>query len=176
MPKGVYVRTPETIKIYSEAQKRRKNRDNSHLLLQCRTFGFLGKKHSLETREKMSEHAGMKGKKHSEESKAKMRKARIKKIRELGSILSYNKDACEFFELYDLENNSSGQYAEKGGEYCIEELGFFLDYVNHETKMIIEYDEKHHYDRYGNLREKDVIRQNLIQEKFSEYKFLRVRA
>lgn len=117
-----------------------------------------------------------KGKKHTEEAKIKLRLARRNQLLKIGNIHpAYNPDACEFFELYDSENNFSGQYATNGGEYCVEELGFFLDYINHETKIIIEYDEKHHYDCHEKLRKKDVVRQNMIQEKFPEYKFLRIK-
>lgn len=67
MPRGIYARTKETGKKISEA-------------LKGRASPFKGRKHSEETKRKISEngfHLGMLGKKHSEEAKIKMSQSKI---------------------------------------------------------------------------------------------------
>lgn len=76
---------------------------------------------------------------------------------------------------FNRKNRTNGQHARNGGEYYIKELGYWLDYINHDLKLIIEYDEKKHFDVNGNLLEKDVIRQKEIEDYFNEYKFLRIK-
>ena len=91
---------------------------------------------------------------------------------------SYNSLACEWFEKLDLVLEGSGyekgRYATNGGEYCIKELGYFLDYFNSSAKLIIEWDEPHHYDDHGNLNQKDVQRQSEIQDLYSNFEFRRI--
>lgn len=82
--------------------------------------------------------------------------------------------ACEIFSKFDDEAKTSGQYAIKGGEFYIEELGYWVDYINHDKKIIIEYDESFHY-KDGQLREQDIRRQKEIQKHFSDYNFFRIR-
>jgi very-short-patch-repair endonuclease len=54
-------------------------------------------------------------------------------------------------------------------------LGYWLDYINFDLKVIIEWDEKRHYDASGNLKERDIRRQEEIQEYFPDFLFLRIR-
>ena len=86
-------------------------------------------------------------------------------------VPGWNLEACKVFEEFDNSKNTSGQYAIKGGEYFIEELGYWIDYINHDLKLIIEYDEPHH----DKQKEKDIIRQQEIEKHFSDYKFYRIR-
>lgn len=67
----------------------------------------------------------------------------------------------------------SGQHAENGGEYLIEELGYYLDYINFEKKLIIEFDERGHYAG-GELKEADKIREKEIRAYFSDFEFKRI--
>lgn len=86
----------------------------------------------------------------------------------------YNLKACECFKQFDIDNNTTGQYATNGGEFYIEELGYWIDYINHDLKLIIEWDEKKHF-KNGQLREKDIIRQQKIQELYPNYEFKRIK-
>ena len=86
-------------------------------------------------------------------------------------VPNWNPKACDYFEKFDLENNTQGQHARNGGEYHIKELGYWVDYINHEKKIIIEYDEKYHEKQ----KQKDIRRQEEIEKHFSDYKFYRIR-
>ena len=136
-----------------------------------------GKKISEETRQKLR--LARLGKHLTEESKRKVRLARlmtIKKIKFEGNqvIPSYNSNACKFFAKFDQENNTDGMYATNGGEYHVEELGYFPDYFNPDLKLIMEWDEERHY-RNNQLKEKDIKRQKEIENLFPSFKFVRIR-
>jgi len=49
-----------------------------------------------------------------------------------------------------------------------------LNTLDFENKIIIEYDERHHYNN-DKLREKDIIRQIEIQELYPDFKFIRIK-
>jgi transcriptional regulator with XRE-family HTH domain len=87
---------------------------------------------------------------------------------------NFNPIACKWFEKFDKVNNTKGLYATRGGEYYIEELGYFPDYFNLELKLIIEWDEPYHYTKNGELSVKDKKRQKAIQDLFPDYKFVRI--
>ncbi len=83
----------------------------------------------------------------------------------------FNKTAAEYFLKYDEENHTSGQHALNGGERRIYNKGnIFLDYVNDNLKLIIEYDEPHHKYKQNY----DIDRENRIRELLPEYKIIRV--
>jgi len=90
---------------------------------------------------------------------------------------AYNKFACEFFCLINNKLSLNGQHALYKGEYYIKELGYHLDYVDFDHKLIIEWDENRHFDSNGNQVEKDIIRQNRIMslDKFKDFKFVRIK-
>lgn len=48
--------------------------------------------------------------------------------------------------------------------------GFFIK----EKNIVIEIDESHHYDKFGNLSERDLARQNEI-EKYLDCRFVRLK-
>jgi len=117
----------------------------------------------------------------SSTTRKRMRVSAIKRIEknlEEGIQLTpgYNINACNFFEQLDKDFNMQGQYATNGGEFSLKkELGYWLDYINFDLKIIIEWDEKYHYDINGNLKERDIQRQEEIQEYFPDFLFLRIR-
>lgn len=86
---------------------------------------------------------------------------------------SWNPKACDYFEEFDQDNNTSGQHARNGGELHVKELGYFIDYINHDLKLIMEYDEKYHNS--SKQKEKDIIRQQEIQELYPDYEFKRIK-
>jgi hypothetical protein len=85
----------------------------------------------------------------------------IKKNKNNGYQLtpSFNEKACELFESIMKEKNCHINHAMNGGEFYIKELGFWLDGYDKENNVAYEYDENHHFDKKGNLREKDIRRQ-----------------
>jgi hypothetical protein len=118
------------------------------------------------------------GNHQSEKTKNKQRLSHIKRIELNYGICwpSYNKKACEYFKKFDEDHNTKGHYAMYGGgEHQVKELGYFLDYINFEKKLIIEWDEKHHFDEKGNLKEKDIQRQKEIQEYYPDFEFKRIK-
>jgi len=89
-------------------------------------------------------------------------------------VPSFNSLACEIFDKISIENNIHIQHAMNGGEYYIEKLGFWLDGYDKENNTAYEYDEKHHFDKYGNLLYFDIKRQIEI-ENFLKCKFIRIK-
>ena len=114
------------------------------------------------------------GRKASNETRKKMRISKINYIKEKngGICPMHNQKACEYFDKLSKINNWKLQHALNGGEFYISELGYFIDAYDIENNIVIEYDESLHYDSKGNLKNKDIIRQNEIKEKL-KCKFFR---
>lgn len=81
----------------------------------------------------------------------------------------YNLDACKWFADYDKDNNTVGKYATNGGEEPVK--GYWLDYINHDKKLIIEWNEKQHYNKDGSLRKRDVRKRDDVLKAFPGYEF-----
>lgn len=132
------------------------------------------KHHTKETKKRISE--AQKGRHHTEETKRKMRLSAIKRIKSKNRKVypNYNNQACEYFKEFDEVNETEGRYAIcDSGEYLIEELGYWPDYINFDLKLIIEWDESRHYVN-GKLKEKDIKRQEEIKELFPDFEFRRI--
>ena len=157
MPSGVYIRTEEI----------RKNMSKSHI----------GKHHSEETKQKISKTGtGKTRRPFSEETKRKMRLSAIKRIEtRLGTAIpNYNIGACKIIEDYGIANGYNFQRAENGGEFYIKTLGYYVDGYDKDKNVVVEVDEQHHFDRNGNLKEKDITRQREIQN-FLSCNFIRIK-
>jgi len=100
---------------------------------------------------------------------------RIKNIKCNGKDLSpiFNVNACKIIDEYGKQNGYNFQHAMNGGEYYIKELGYWVDGYDKEKNIILEVDEKHHFDLNGNLKEKDIRRQKEIEE-YLKCKFIRL--
>ena len=73
--------------------------------------------------------------------------------------LNEHKDEAEaIIEEYSKKNGYNFQHAENGGEYHIEELGYWVDAYDKEKNTVLEYDELHH----NRQQDKDNKRQNEI--------------
>jgi hypothetical protein len=137
--------------------------------------------HSVDAKIKMSKNqTGVNnsffGKKHSDEAKHKLRLHHIKQIEErYGQIMpNYNPKACQYFNKLMEEKNIFIRHAENGGEYYISELGYWVDGYDEINNVVYEFDEKHHFDVFGNLKNKDIRRQKEIEE-FLNCKFIRIK-
>jgi len=86
---------------------------------------------------------------------------------------NYNKKGCKFFDKIMKDENIYIQHAMNGGEYYIKELGYWLDGYDIINNVAYEYDEKRHFIK-GQLKEKDIIRQNEI-ERYLDCKFIRIK-
>lgn len=88
----------------------------------------------------------------------------------------HNPIATKFFRKFDEDFQTEGHYADpENGKKEFRVIGYSLDYINLDLKLIIEWDEESHYDSKGNLRKRDVERQREIQEHFSDFGFVRIR-
>ena len=128
-----------------------------------KTLNSLGISRSISetTKGRESWNKGKKGLQfHSNETKRKIRKAtlhRIKTVKLRGGQLypAYNSNSIKFIEEYGNNNGYKFQHAENGGEYYIEELGYWVDGYDASKNVVIEFDETHH----NKQKEKDNNRQ-----------------
>jgi len=86
----------------------------------------------------------------------------------------YNSKGCKYFNQLMLETNTHIRHAQNGGEYHIKELGYWVDGYDSKNNIVYEYDEGHHFDINGNLKEKDIHRQKEIIEHLN-CKFIRIK-
>jgi DNA-directed RNA polymerase subunit M/transcription elongation factor TFIIS len=99
-------------------------------------------------------------------------KIRIKRIKQIEKdkfngnqiIPSYNKKACLLFDNIMKKTHTHIQHAMNDGEFYIKELGYWVDGYDKENNIVYEFDESHHFDKNGNLREKDITRQQEISQ------------
>jgi len=77
----------------------------------------------------------------------------------------YNPESLPKIELFGKENGYNFQHALNGGEVQIPNTRYFVDGYDSKKNVVIEYDEQHHFNKNGDLIQKDIIRQNkIIQE------------
>jgi hypothetical protein len=116
------------------------------------------------------------GKPHTEETKRKMRLSTISYLETLKGQLTprYNKESIQIIEEFGKKNGYRFMHAENGGEYYIKELGYFLDGYDPIFNIALEIDESHHFEENGNLKQKDIVRQQQIEEKLG-CKFIRLK-
>lgn len=85
----------------------------------------------------------------------------------------YSKKGCEHFNKLMSQNGINIQHAENGGEFYIEELGYWVDGYDKENNVVYEWDDPRHF--IGNeLLEKDKKRQKEIEE-FLGCTFVRIK-
>jgi hypothetical protein len=87
---------------------------------------------------------------------------------------NYNRKSIPIIEQYGKEHGYTFQHAENGGEYYVDGLGFYLDGYDTDKNVAIEIDEPFHFTKNGKLREKDIIRQQKIENKIG-CKFVRIK-
>ena len=104
--------------------------------------------------------------KERKELSRKMRVGMIKHIEENngGCHPMVSKKACIFIDNFSYAYGYNFQHGLNGGEYKINELGYFVDGYDKERNVVIEYDEIHHFNVDGTLKQKDIIRMNDIKE------------
>lgn len=116
------------------------------------------------------------GKPHTEETKRKMRLSTLKYLKQQsGQIVPrYNRDSIRYIEEYGKANNLHFMHAENGGEYFVGGLGYFLDGYDPINNVAIEFDEKHHFDANGQLKQPDIKREQQIVH-LLKCKFIRIK-
>jgi len=106
----------------------------------------------------------------------RIRKSIIERRKSLGLssfIPMYNKNACKIFDYISSKTNTNIIHGDNGGEYFIENLYYWVDGYDNENNIVYEFDEQHHFDSKGKLREKDLIREGEIKE-LLKCKFIRI--
>lgn len=85
----------------------------------------------------------------------KSKESFLKRMEKLGIMhrVNFNPQACKYFDKLNEERKWNLQHALNGGEKRV--LCYFLDAYDKDKNIVIEYDEPHHYDIYGQLKEKD---------------------
>ena len=129
--------------------------------------GMFGGTHSEEYKQELSEKLKKFPLKQTETGIEKMRNSLRKKYAEKFIKTGYkfprvNIKACEFIDQYGKENGYSFIHGLNGGEKYFKEVGAFVDGYDEKTNTIFEYDEKHHFDRFGNLIKKDTDRMQAL--------------
>lgn len=106
---------------------------------------FLGKHHSIETKEKMRISA------------AKSRESR-------GINANFSKKACQYMDDLNIKNGWNLVHALNGKEKIVK--GYYLDGYDEKNNIVFEYDERKHYIDVENniLRPYDIERQNCIMK------------
>lgn len=118
-----------------------------------------------------------------EKAKRIKRNQRISTIRRIMKNISnggqiqprYNPSGCNYFNKLMEQTNTFIHHAENGGEYNIEELGYWVDGYDKENNIVYEFDEKRHFNSDGTLKDKDIQRQkeitNLLKCEFIRIKY-----
>ena len=73
---------------------------------------------------------------------------------------TFNKRACKYLDKLNKETGWNLKHAMNGGEEVV--CGYWVDGYDKDKNVIVEYDEKKHYRADGNLRQKDIKRQEEI--------------
>lgn len=100
-----------------------------------------------------------------------LRNCRLDQLKKSNASPSYNKTACEFFDILNEKLKMVGKHALNGGESRI--CGYSVDYYDPLKNLVVEWDEEKHY-KAGNLLDKDIKRQTRIMEEIN-CKFYRIR-
>ena len=114
---------------------------------------------------------------HTPETKKRLRLTQIAHLeKRKGHQLkpNYNPDSIPVIEEYGKKHGYNFQHAENGGEYQLKELGYWVDAYDPDKNVVLEYDESHHFDSSGNLKQKDIERQREIEE-YLGCEFIRIK-
>jgi hypothetical protein len=121
-------------------------------------------------------HRTNKGKTMSPESKLKCRTSTLEYLSKVNGQLAprYNVNSIPIIEEYGKRYGYNFKHAENGGEYHIKELGYFVDGYDKDRNVVIEIDEKHHFNIDGSLKKEDIDRENEIRN-FIGCEFIRIK-
>ena len=72
----------------------------------------------------------------------------------------FNESACRYMDDWSRKNGCDLKHATNVGEFYYR--GYFADGYDADKNIWFEYDEKHHYYKNGNLKQKDIDRMNTI--------------
>jgi hypothetical protein len=104
------------------------------------------------------------GKQHSLKTKQLLREKACNYLKTINPTpCRYNKKSINYFDMLSKQMGWNLQHAENSGEFYTG-IGYFVDAYDKDLNIVVEYDEPAHYiDVYNNiLKEKDIYRMNLI--------------
>lgn len=101
----------------------------------------------------------------SEEQKEKLRIINIERKIQDGTLSwpNYNRTACDLFWKLEEDLGWNGYYATKNNEKRIGR--YWVDYYEPRINVVIEFDEPYHFDKCGNLKQRDIDRQRWIENR-----------
>lgn len=139
--------------------------------------GMYGKTHSKEYKKVLSEKIKIHPLPHTTEGIKKMSVSLRKKYAENFKKFGFkgprvNLNACEIIDNYGKENGYNFQHGLNGGEFYIKSIGVWLDGYDMDKNVVFEYDEPHHFNSDGSLKQKDIRRMDSIKL-FLGCKFIR---
>ncbi len=160
--------TDKTKEKISNSHKGKKLTTETKLKMSLGKIGGLNPAKRLDVRKKISEYQLKNKRTISDETRRKLsiksKENILKRFEKFGKICpNFNPNACNYFNKLNEQYGWNLQHALNGGEERI--LCYFLDAYDKERNIVIEYNEKNHYDVYGNLKEKDKRRINDIINK-----------
>lgn len=103
---------------------------------------------------------------------------KAKLLSKKGVVINDNHFASKFFSHFNKQLDKEGQYTEKGGEravFYVRKKCYLLDYINDYLKLIIEWNEPHHYDANGDLSKYDIVRQKRVMKCYPDYDYIIIR-
>ena len=113
--------------------------------------------------------SNFKGRKHTLETKEKMRVSAMNYLKKIKNVKCprYNKVSIEYIDYINEKYGWNLQHAENGGE--VEICGYYVDGYDKNLNIVFEYDEPRHYININEskLCDKDIERQNIIIEKIN---------
>ena len=75
---------------------------------------------------------------------------------------SFNPNACKYFDDLNKQTGWNLQHALNGGE--IQVCGYCVDGYDKSKNIVVEYNEHHHYNGFGILKNKNIDRMKIIKD------------
>lgn len=109
---------------------------------------------------------GKRGKKVSDNARKNLRIGQLNRLQQMHGQLfpNYNKNICRVFDEINQTLGWNGLHAENGGEHHLKILGYWLDYYEPTQNVVIEFYEKYHFTRSGQLEKDEVRRKEITTE------------
>lgn len=119
--------------------------------------------------------SGNKKRYENKDEREKTRLATLKSVeKKYGQIRPfYNDSGCEIIRWLNMYYDFNFKHAENGGEYFIKDLHYWVDGYDENKNIVVEIYERTHYNRNGELKEKEINRENRIIN-YLNCKFMRV--
>ena len=125
---------------------------------------------SKSAKDRLSKHNHWVGRNHTDGAKRKMRIIASKRMVDNKWTPAHNPSSIPIIEAKARELGITDlQHAENGGEFYIEELGYWVDGYSKEKNIVIEYDEPYHQYHV----ERDIVREQKITE-YLNCEFIRI--